>query len=274
MSVDHLPIVSIITVSFNASTTIERTICSVLEQNYPAINYIIIDGGSTDDTVDIIRRYSAKIDHWISERDQGISHAFNKGLELAAGELITFVNADDWLSSDQISNAVEALNTHRDASFVYGDLICYRDGRPLYRNIGRSEYRSTIHRRIDYLNHPTLVAKKFLFREVGGFDLTYKRAMDFEWLQRVDKFGYFGVYSDRIVGNFSLGGVSHTELFQALSEVRQASILHHGRPVGAWVYYAICCSKAAIRIVVERIISPRLACKLREKLNSAVCYIE
>src|SRR5687768_15692501 len=100
---NNLPLVSIITIVFNGQKSIERAINSVLGQTYPNIEYIIIDGGSTDGTIDIIKKYQHKIAFWKSEPDNGIADAFNKGLSCAKGNIIGFVNADDWYNPDTIS---------------------------------------------------------------------------------------------------------------------------------------------------------------------------
>lgn len=96
----NCPKISIITVSYNSAKTIEQTILSVINQSYKNIEYIIIDGGSTDGTVDIIKKYADKIAYWVSESDEGIYHAMNKGIDIASGDYIYFLGSDDWLASD------------------------------------------------------------------------------------------------------------------------------------------------------------------------------
>src|SRR3981081_4605340 len=96
------PVVSVGTVALNAGATIERAIRSVHEQSFPSIEHIFIDGGSTDGTLGIIRRLMRRQDDWLSEKDDGISDAFNKGVASARGNAIQILNADDWLSNDQI----------------------------------------------------------------------------------------------------------------------------------------------------------------------------
>ena len=103
------PLVSVITVCRNAATTVERTVRSVLAQSYKPLEYIIVDGGSTDGTLDIIRRNRRKIARIVSEPDRGISDAFNKGIRLSRGAYVHLLNADDWMEPDTISRGVEAL---------------------------------------------------------------------------------------------------------------------------------------------------------------------
>src|SRR6185369_14725253 len=116
---DNKPLVSIITVAYNAYPFIEKTIQSVLSQTYSPIEYIIIDGGSTDYTVDIIKGYSNRIAYWSSEKDNGISEAFNKGLSKATGDIIGIINADDWYENDTVERVVYDFGN---ADILYGDL--------------------------------------------------------------------------------------------------------------------------------------------------------
>lgn len=239
----------------------------MLAQDYPAIEYIVIDGGSFDGTLDVIRRHESQISKWVSEPDKGISDGFNKGLRLASGDFFTFVNADDWLSPGQLSAAMATFAEHPEAAFVFGDLICYERGRPIFRQVGRSDYRRSIRYRMNPLNHPTLVARRYLVDRIGGFSVSYRSAMDFDWLQRVDIAGYFGVYSDQIVGNFSLGGESQSRVLRNLSEVRRATISNYHDPVGAWVRYLFSVIKIAVRLSLERSISAEFARRLRFFIN-------
>lgn len=117
------PLISIVTPSFNQVRFLETTIRSVLEQDYPAIEYIIIDGGSTDGSLDIIRRYESRMAHWISEPDSGQAEAINKGLRLATGEIVAWLNSDDVYLPGALREAAEAFKRNRGAGLVYGDGI-------------------------------------------------------------------------------------------------------------------------------------------------------
>ncbi len=114
------PIVSIITPSFNQGDYLEQTILSVLAQTYPNIQYIIIDGGSTDHSVDIIKKHATKLHYWISEKDYGQSDAINKGIAQASGDIIAYLNADDLLEKDAVMQIVKAFAKWPDAAVIYG----------------------------------------------------------------------------------------------------------------------------------------------------------
>lgn len=119
-----LPLVSVVTVAYNAISTIEQTILSVINQTYPNIEYIIIDGGSTDGTVDMIKKYSDKIAYWVSEPDSGIYNAMNKGIQVASGDWINFMNAGDTFYSNDTIEKIHFEHINNMAKkIVYGDTI-------------------------------------------------------------------------------------------------------------------------------------------------------
>src|SRR4249920_1944373 len=103
------PLVSIITIVYNGELHLEQTINTVLEQSYSPVEYIIIDGGSTDNSLNIIKKYESRLGGWLSEKDHGISDAFNKGLKMVNGEIVGIINADDWYEPHTIEKAVAAL---------------------------------------------------------------------------------------------------------------------------------------------------------------------
>ncbi len=115
------PKISIITPSFNQGQFIEETILSVFNQNYPNLEYIIIDGGSTDNTVDIIKKYNDKITYWVSEKDNGQSHAINKGFKKATGDIVTWLNSDDMLYLNALLTVAKTFNENPSIDFIYGE---------------------------------------------------------------------------------------------------------------------------------------------------------
>jgi len=122
----NLPLISIITVSFNSEKNIEQTIKSVLDQSYKNIEYIIIDGGSSDQTVKIIKKYNNKIDYWVSQKDSGLWNAMNKGINLCNGSVIGIINSDDYYYKNAIQIVADYFNKYPDIDFLFGSVKKYK----------------------------------------------------------------------------------------------------------------------------------------------------
>jgi glycosyltransferase involved in cell wall biosynthesis len=245
---DQTSLVSVITVCLNSVSTIRGTIESVINQSYPDIEYIIVDGGSTDGTLQIFADYKNKITHLISEKDNGISDAFNKGLRLAKGEFIQLLNADDVMPKDKIAKSVTKLRAHPECGFIFGDIILRSITGKEKRISGNADYRKSIFRVMRRINHPTVLARRLLYDKYGLFDVRWKIAMDYEWHLRIDKRGEFGFYSPENVVVMSPLGVSNIKTNVAIREVRDISIMHGYPKVLAYSYYLL-------RIVKNRIYS-------------------
>ena len=261
------PVVSIITAVKNSASCLERTIESVLGQSYVPIEYIIIDGGSTDGTVDIIRRYEDKITSWVSEPDKGISDAFNKGICAATGEFIALLNADDWLSEDQVATGVSALQGSQ-ADYVFGDLLLHdAGGRVLYRIKGDPDYTRIIRSKMPEVNHPTVLARKSIYDRAGLFDLGYRYAMDYEWVLRVHAQGGTGLYVPAIAGHMGLGGASDASFRKAVKEVRDIAVRYGRNRMMAEFEYRYRVIKGAGRRLLERSLPQSLFDRLRTLFN-------
>lgn len=174
--------ISIITVSYNAASTIEQTILSVIQQEYPNIEYIVIDGGSTDGTVDIIRKYEDKIVYWVSEPDEGIYDAMNKGIRRATGEYLYFLGADDWLRDEAVMGEVAAfIRRFPGYSFYMGNVFLYVPALG-WKKRQRGERSTEEIKRGKMCPHQGLFSSRDLMR--GGFDTKYKIAADYAFLLR------------------------------------------------------------------------------------------
>ena len=173
---------SIITVCRNSEALIERTIRSVVSQDYPHIEYIIIDGESTDSTLDIIRQYRNNIDVFVSEKDSGIYDAMNKGLAHATGDLIYFLNSGDYLASDHaMSDVIREIERCPDYDIFTGDVMYY-DEVSAERRSGKRKTPIDVMARV--ICHQAIIARREVFERYGGFDARYWIYADYDWLLR------------------------------------------------------------------------------------------
>ena len=202
--------VSIITVAYNSQSTIEETIQSVLSQDYSAIEYIVIDGGSSDGTVDLIKKYQANIDYFVSEPDQGIYDAMNKGVDAATGELIGILNSDDVYANNKvISDLVNQVKGH-DA--VYGDLVYVKanDLNKIKRVWKSGNYKTGSFVKGWMPPHPTFFVKKACYTNLGSYDTRLKSAADYELMLRFILKNNISIsYLPKVVVKMRLGGVSN-----------------------------------------------------------------
>lgn len=172
-------LISIVTVSYNAVLTIEQTILSVINQTYPNVEYIIIDGGSTDGTVDIIKKYANKIAYWVSEPDKGIYDAMNKGGLKATGDFIQFLNAGDWFENEHVIEKI-FKDWYKRVDVIYGDMIIRRSDGVYY-----AKAQDLSHFENDFpLFHPsTFIARSVFVSHL--FDVSYRISADFKLLRDV-----------------------------------------------------------------------------------------
>ncbi|MGI9434438.1 MAG: glycosyltransferase family 2 protein [Geminicoccaceae bacterium] len=267
------PKVSVITVVLNGGEALLRTIQSVLAQTYQPIEYIVIDGGSTDGSVDLIKRHHNSIAFWISEPDRGISDAFNKGIAAATGDYVGLLNADDWLSPDQIETAVAALETGKarqagEASFAFGNLMYYAsDGTPLHLIQGDPSYADKIESRMPALNHPTMLVRRSLFETLGGFDQRYRVAMDYDWVLRAHLAGHRGVHAPGVLGHMTLAGTSDRRFVEGLSEVRRIAISHGQPRLRAWPLFGFRVLKGVMQRRLQRHAPASIYRRLRRWIN-------
>lgn len=208
--------ISIITVVYNNSLTIADAIESVINQTYKEIEYIIIDGGSTDNTVEIIKSYGKRIDVLVSEKDKGIYDAMNKGILLASGDVIGILNSDDFYKDyNVIEDVMMFFNRNQNLDILYGNLVYVKqnDTAKVIRNWISKKYYNSFFEHANVPPHPSLFVKKSVYDKMGLFNLKFKIAADYEFMLRVMKSGNLAcLYLNRLIVCMRLGGESNKSL--------------------------------------------------------------
>lgn len=239
--------VSIITPCYNAAHTITRTLDSIRDQTVSPFEYLIIDGGSTDGTVEIAKAHPA-VTYVVSERDKGIADAFNKGIRLSSGDIIGIINADDWYEPDAIANALKAFENP--SIGVFHGALQYWDGQKkcecFYPNIDKLHKEMTI-------NHPTVFVRKSIYNSLGKFDLSYKYAMDYELLLRFKTHNVQFIHTNNIIANMSLDGVSDKNWIYDYAEVARAKEIHLGNKWEAQCYFFSQVVRTSLRRILEKL---------------------
>jgi glycosyltransferase involved in cell wall biosynthesis len=205
--------ISLITVAYNAQNTIDRCIASVMGQKFNNIQYIVIDGASTDGTIQIINKYRENIDVLVSEPDNGIYDAMNKGIQLADGDIIGTLNADDFFADDEVLNDVANAFLQQQTNILYGDLdFIDPDGR-VVRKWRSGAYKSGMFNWGWMPPHPTFYCKRELFEELGNYRLDYGSAADYELMLRfIHAYKANVFYLNRVIIKMFVGGVSNKSL--------------------------------------------------------------
>lgn len=220
--------ISVITVCYNSAKTIGHTLRSVREQTHGDIEHIIIDGGSYDNTLEIIMAEGQHVAKVVSERDSGIYDAMNKGIALASGELVGFINADDFYASPSVLTTVAEAFERSGAYCCYSDL-CY---------VSRDDSARTVRywRSADFVPgsfekswsppHPTFFVRRSVYQRLGGFDLSFKIAADFELMVRyLEAARISSCYIPEVLVKMRLGGTTNrsvSNIFKQNAEIRRA----------------------------------------------------
>lgn len=209
------PVLSVITVVFNNVSGIERTMQSVLNQTYSSIEYIIIDGGSTDGTLELIRKYEGRLSKFISEKDKGIYHAMNKGLALAGGDYVLFMNSGDEIYA---ADTVEKVFSEPDGDIYYGETAMYDQ---MGNYLGLRRHRAPEEftwRSFKYgmsISHQAICIRRSI---AEPFDLRYQLSADIDWIIKAAKKAGKIVNTRMIVAKYQTGGMSKQKHRQSLTE--------------------------------------------------------
>lgn len=237
--------ISIITVAYNSAATIADTLRSVSTQSHPEIEHIVIDGASTDATLDIVRREGTHVARLHSEPDRGIYDAMNKGLALATGEFVGFLNADDMLASPDVVAAIAAAAASPDTGAVCGDLVYVRKDRPddVVRFWRCGSFAPSRLRYGWMPPHPTLYVRRSLLPELGPFDTRLRIAADYDFILRyLSRPGMQLAHVPKVLVKMRMGGASNRSLRAVLNKSREDLIALRQNGVGGVV--ALLCKNA------------------------------
>ena len=221
------PKISIITVAFNSAKTIKGTIESIISQDYYNIEYLIIDGGSTDGTLDIVKSYSEHVKYYVSEPDNGIYDAMNKGIKAATGDVIGILNSDDFYPNSFVLSNVAKLFQKYSCDAVYGDLVYVKanDINKIKRYWQAGEYSTSKIKNGWMLPHPTFFVKKKIYTRYGLYDTDLKSAADYEMiLKLLYKHNISVHYLPMILVNMRMGGESNKSFWNRIKANKQDSL--------------------------------------------------
>jgi glycosyltransferase involved in cell wall biosynthesis len=220
------PKLSVITIVYNNVRDIERTVLSVLNQSYSNIEYLVIDGASNDGTMDILRQYESRISKLVSEKDKGIYDAMNKGLALATGEYVLFMNSGDEIYSSKTVENIFASSD--DADIYYGETEMFDDS---WQSLGRRRHKAPeafTWKDFKYgmsISHQAIYIRKSL---TEPYDLTYKLSSDIDWILRAAKKAKKIVNVKAVVAKYLVGGMSKKKHRQSLAERFSIFVKHYG----------------------------------------------
>jgi glycosyltransferase involved in cell wall biosynthesis len=252
---NEYPLVTVVTVVFNGAQFLEETILSIINQTYPNIEYIIIDGGSTDGTLDIVRKYECAINYWVSEKDRGIYDAMNKGIRKASGQWVNFMNAGDlFFSADSISNIFQTNCSN--ATVVYGDVNAKYESFSKVIKVGQL---SRMWMGMQFCHQSTFVLTSY--HQANMFNIKNKVAADLEFFFRCYQNGLRFQYVNVIVSTFSTGGVSESNRIQTILACRDAVCMTQNTVKVHLVYFLLCIN-ALMRIAIKKILPIKLTSKI------------
>lgn len=219
---NETPFFSIITVVFNGEKTLQHTIDSVLSQSFTNFEYIIVDGGSTDNTLNLIKQNTHPSLRWISEPDSGIYDAFNKGIKMAKGKLIGIINSDDWYEPEAFSLIKNAYDSDSISHVYYGLARFWNSDRRLIAVQGYTD----LFLENGMISHPTCFVKKETYNSISTFDTSYKIAADYNLMLTLKKANCKFHFMEIVLANFCEGGISTINTYNVRKETLQVRYQH------------------------------------------------
>ena len=233
--------ISIITITFNSAKTLQRALDSVCSQTYPEIEHIIVDGASNDGTTQIIASYAAKHDNvrWVSEKDEGIYNALNKGIKMATGDIIGFLHSDDVLYSSDSIGQIAAAFASSQADVVYGDLQYCKAGK-VVRKWHSNAYNPCSLKYGWMPPHPTVYVRREVYEQVGPYDEWFRISADYDMMLRIFKHGYKTHYIPEVIVCMETGGASNKDARARLSKTQEDCIVLRKNHVGAGLLTVAC----------------------------------
>ena len=219
--------ISIITATFNSAKTLKDTIQSVLRQTNKDFEYLIIDGGSTDETIDIVKSYESEFSgrlKWVSEKDQGIYDAMNKGIKMASGDVVGILNSDDYFTSDDILQTVDNAFKSHEIDAIYGDIHFIRDGNPQKCiRYYSSRMFTPFWLRFGFMPaHPSFYCKREVFERAGLYSLDYKIGADYEMMVRLfKKYKIVSRYINKDFVTMRTGGASNNNVRSRITLINE-----------------------------------------------------
>jgi glycosyltransferase involved in cell wall biosynthesis len=237
--------ISLITPSYNSAKTIARTVESVIAQNYPDLEYIVIDGTSSDSTAEIVKNYQSQINiRFVSEKDRGIYDAMNKGLKLVSGELVGILNSDDLFDNDQVLRTVADSFSDQTIGAVYGDVKYFSDDvNKVVRYWRAGKYRPAKLNNGWTIPHPALFVRQTVYNQVGFFNEDFKIAGDYEFILRLLKIHRTKVkYIPLALTRMYNGGISGSNLKQrkkGWEELKKAWVVNNFKVPLFFIYRRI-----------------------------------
>ena len=258
------PLITVVTVVLNGKRNIENTILSVINQTYDNVEYIIVDGGSTDGTLDIIKKYGDQIDCWASEPDKGIYDAMNKAIDLASGKWINFLNCgDSFFNKDVLKIIFSEKQTDDDV--LFGDTqFIYADGTRRILTAGKTD---EFWKGLPFYHQSVFV--KTALAKLHKFNLEYEIAADFDFLLNLYQKQYRFLDTKIIVSNMAAGGLSYNKRLRAFQDCRRAVRKHLRSRKVEW-YYFILLLKIRLNFFIRRMLSPgafMFLLNLKDRLN-------